>query len=186
MQVRRAVLKQLGVVPKLTLCNPGMIEAIRFAALTDHPRVRYIRQPQEQVVTGTGDGHAHPSGHSTVLQMHSLVGLGNEIAMLSRALGADTPRFVIPWDTRPIHRSRRPPRYRSHSSRGNRQQVSPTTGDSKTGLAGPTSASRQDLGNQPVAKPDPSRLGQSILRRVVDEPFHAGYDADGYRRVRQR
>lgn len=62
MQVTGAVLKQVGVVSKLTPCNLRMIEVILLAALTDHPQVRYIRQPHEQVITGMGDGHAHPSG----------------------------------------------------------------------------------------------------------------------------
>ncbi|MEW5804305.1 MAG: thiamine pyrophosphate-binding protein [bacterium] len=95
MKTKHAFMKQLladGV--KLIFGNPGTLEEGFLDALTDFPELRYILGLQESVVLGMALGHARVTRQPAIVQLHTMVGLGNAMAMLYEAQRSKTPLLV--------------------------------------------------------------------------------------------
>ena len=95
MKTKHAFMKQLladGV--KYIFGNPGTLEEGFLDALSDFPELTYILGLQESAVVGMALGYARAARKPAMVQLHTMVGLGNAMAMLYEARRASLPVVV--------------------------------------------------------------------------------------------
>ncbi|MEW6381572.1 MAG: thiamine pyrophosphate-binding protein [bacterium] len=94
-KTKHAFMKQLladGV--KYIFGNPGTLEESFLDALSDFPELTYVPGLQESVVTGMALGYARVTNRPAMVQVHTMVGLGNSMAMLYEARQSSLPLVV--------------------------------------------------------------------------------------------
>ncbi len=74
---------------------PGSTEAPLLDALLDYPETHYVLGLHESVVVGMADGYARATGHPSVVNLHTTVGLGNGLTGLFNAWKDGTPILAI-------------------------------------------------------------------------------------------
>jgi benzoylformate decarboxylase len=95
MKIKHAFMKQLlvdGV--RFIFGNPGTLEEGFLDALSDFPELRYIIGLQESVVMGMAMGYGRVTRRPAMVQVHTMVGLGNAMGMLYEAYRSNTPLVV--------------------------------------------------------------------------------------------
>src|SRR4051794_32422807 len=93
---KQAVLEQLvadGV--RYMFGNPGTVEQGLLDELETTADIEYVLPLQEAVAVGIADGYARATASPTLVQLHSGVGLGNGIGMLSQAKRGHAPLVVV-------------------------------------------------------------------------------------------
>jgi len=79
---------------KFIFGNPGTLEEGFLDALSDFPELHYIIGLQESVVIGMAMGYARVTRMPAIVQLHTMVGLGNAMGMLYEAHKSSTPLVV--------------------------------------------------------------------------------------------
>jgi len=95
MKTKHAFMKQLlvdGV--KFIFGNPGTLEEGFLDAMSDFPELHYIIGLQESVVMGMAMGYARVTGKPAMVQVHTMVGLGNAMGMLYEAQRSNLPLVI--------------------------------------------------------------------------------------------
>jgi benzoylformate decarboxylase len=75
--------------------NPGTVEEGLLDALAEFPELTYIETLQETVAVAAADGYARATKRPAVVQLHSVVGLGNSIGMMYQAFRGHAPLVVV-------------------------------------------------------------------------------------------
>ncbi|HEX8630683.1 MAG TPA: thiamine pyrophosphate-binding protein, partial [Catenuloplanes sp.] len=92
----RRILEQLradGV--RYLFGNPGSSEEGLLDEITRFPEIEYVLGLQEAAVVCVADGYAQATGETSVVLLHSGVGLGNAVGSLYHALHRQTPMVVL-------------------------------------------------------------------------------------------
>jgi thiamine pyrophosphate-dependent acetolactate synthase large subunit-like protein len=99
-KAKQAFVQQLladGV--KYIFGNPGTLEESFLDALSDFPEMHYILGLQESVVLGMASGYARATKRPSIVQLHTMVGLGNAMGMLYEADRSHLPLVIYAGET---------------------------------------------------------------------------------------
>lgn len=95
-RARHALIRQMLLDDiRVIFGNPGTTEENFLDELNQCREIKYVMGLQESVVTAMADGYARVSKRPAIVQLHSVVGVGNAIAMLYQAHRSFTPLVVF-------------------------------------------------------------------------------------------